>query len=264
MKKNKPLRVLCIMTVWNEMKFLPLKIEFCKQNKLEPYIIDNMSTDGSWEWLQENDIPCHQIDTKEAFHLKILQNEIVKTTHELKPDWVIYNGCDLFPVTLEPLYDVIKKIDKEGYNCISMKRLRLSNTGEEKSDDPINTYFYYDLQEVNVRIFIYKYYLGFKIGGDTVSMFSKKSKVRKKRIGVMLEYGDTKSKAERTATLRRRRKAWRMGLHRKMGKHYRRGAKNNWIKSKEGLEDIRKTTYAPYLKKLQEVSNKLYNKNECP
>ena len=61
---------MCILTVWNEREYLPLKLEYCKQNKLEPYIIDNMSTDGSWEYLQENKVPSHRLDTGDSFDLR--------------------------------------------------------------------------------------------------------------------------------------------------------------------------------------------------
>ena len=91
------MKVLCILTIYNEIEFLPYKIKYCKENDLDLYIIDNMSNDGSWEWLQKNNIKSHRFDTNEMFDLKALQGEIISTVHKEKPNWVIYNGCDLFP-----------------------------------------------------------------------------------------------------------------------------------------------------------------------
>ena len=71
------MRVMCILTVWNEREYLPLKLEYCKQNKLEPYIIDNMSTDGSWEYLQENKIPSHRLSN--SFILLFIPHIIIKS-----------------------------------------------------------------------------------------------------------------------------------------------------------------------------------------
>ena len=251
--KNEIMRVLCILPVYNEMEFLPLKIEFCKQNKLELYIIDNMSTDGSWEWLQENNIPSHRLDTNESFDLRKLQSEQVRTVHKLKPDWVIFNGCDLFPLTLKPLHDVLQKLDKQGYNRAKILYAMFNNTGENpKTFDPFNTYFYY--QPKRILTMICKYSPHLKYQGDNVLLPNPKGPLLD---GIMVNYGNTKSKKERNETLKRRRKAWKNGLNRNFGGHYRRGAKNNWIKSKESLKDIRKNKYAPYIKKLQEMSDKL-------
>ena len=92
------MRTLCILTIYNEIKFLPYKLQYCIDNNLDLYVIDNMSNDGSWEWLQENNIKSHRFDTDGMFYLKALQKEMVKTVHKEKPDWAIYNGCDLFPL----------------------------------------------------------------------------------------------------------------------------------------------------------------------
>ena len=76
------MRVMCILTVWNEREYLPLKLEYCKQNKLEPYVIDNMSDDGSWEYLQDQGVKSHRVDTDGSFDLRILQDEIVDRRRE--------------------------------------------------------------------------------------------------------------------------------------------------------------------------------------
>ena len=79
------------------------------------------STDGTWEYLQENKVPSHRLDTDDSFDLRVLQNDIVETIHREKPDWVIYNGCDLFPVTMEPLHDALSRLDSRGFNLAQIE-----------------------------------------------------------------------------------------------------------------------------------------------
>jgi hypothetical protein len=248
------MRVMCILTVWNEREYLPLKLEYCKQNKLEPYIIDNMSTDGSWEYLQENNIPSHRLDTGESFDLRMLQNDIVETIHREKPDWAIYNGCDLFPVTIEPLHDALARLDRRGFNLAQIECVNFFNTGEERGKkDPFNTYFHYGtLNKFNM---IHKYNPVLRYLADDVSFPGQRLGIIE---GMMINYGNTKTKEEREGTLKRRRKAWENGEPPGHGSHYLEGERNNWIWPKEDLTDVRETKYWKYVEKLQEVSKAVY------
>jgi len=247
------MRVLCILTVWNEIDYLPLKVKYCEENKLEPYFIDNMSDDGTWEWLQSNNINSHRIDTNGSFDLRKLQDEIVKTIHRLKPDWIIYNGCDLFPITLKPLADELEIVDQKGYNTVWIDCINMFNTGEEKKGfDPINTYFYFG--SINRFKMIHKYNPVLRYLADDVSFPNQKTTNIN---GVMINYGNTKSKEERSKTLERRRKAWKEGEPRGHGTHYLEGEKRGWIWNKNELTDIRETKYKPFLEKLQYISDKV-------
>ena len=136
------MRTLCILTIYNEIEFLPYKLKYTKENDLDLYIIDNMSNDGSWEWLQDNNIKSHRFDTQGMFHLKALQNEMIKTVHKEKPDWAIYNGCDLFPLIEGSLGKKLEEINKEGYNLATIDYLMFCNTGEKRGN-PFTTYFYF-------------------------------------------------------------------------------------------------------------------------
>jgi hypothetical protein len=246
-------KVLCILTVWNEIDYLPLKLQFCKDNKLDLYVIDNMSNDGSWEWLQENNIPSHRIDTDDSFDLRRLQDEIVKTIHRLKPYWAIYNGCDLFPISDKPLYDSIMELDEKGYNIASIDCCGFFNTGENHDNfNPFNTFFYYG--SIRTYNMIHKYHPNVRYLADNVSFPGQRVG---KLNGIMINYGNTKSAEERAETLKRRRKAWDNGEPRGHGVHYITGEKLNWVRNKEDLIDVRNTKYYPYIQKLQEVSGKI-------
>lgn len=245
------MRVLCILTVWNEINYLPLKLKYCEENKLEPYFIDNMSDDGTWEWLQKHNVPSHRIDTNGSFDLRRLQDEIVKTIHRLKPDWAIYNGCDLFPITLEPLADELKKLETNGYNTAWIECVNFFNTGEDRSGfNPFNTYFYYG--SVNRFKMIHKYNKVLRYLADDVSFPGQKAGVLN---GIMVNYGNTKTKEERELTLKRRRKAWNEGEPRGHGTHYLEGERRGWIWNKNELTDVRNTKYYPYIQKLQSIGD---------
>ena len=118
------MRTLCILTIYNEIKFLPYKLQYCIDNNLDLYVIDNMSNDGSWEWLQENNIKSHRFDTDGMFYLKALQKEMVKTVHKEKPDWAIYNGTawqeidnqKLFSEQTKLINTINKKLDESVFS----------------------------------------------------------------------------------------------------------------------------------------------------
>lgn len=240
------MKILCILTIYNEIEYLPYKLKFCKENNLDLYVIDNISDDGSWEWLQENNVPSHRYDTNGSFDLTNLQKEIVRTIHIIKPDWVLYNGCDTFTSTDNTLYDEIINVDNQGYNVITIDVLNVFNTGESINNNPFDTFFHYKKITTKTK-FIHKYESNIRYRGDQV-------KLRNEKIthinGIMINYGDTKSKEERMITLERRQKAWDNGEPRGHGKHYLNGNEKNWIWNKNDLEDLRNSDYNVYINKL--------------
>ncbi len=257
------MNVLCILTAWNEMEYLPFKAEYCRQNKLDLYVIDHMSNDGSWEWLQENNVSSHRFDNGGIYDLPSLQCEILKTVHRLKPDWVIYNGCDLFPITLDPLAQHLEKLDRQGCSAGEIDFINFFNTGEQRSSDPFSTYFYYAASALTTKrsdaplsfkrlTMIHKYDPHVVYDGDHV--FFPGIKVGQVE-GVMVNYGGTKSVTERDATLQRRVKAWLSGnTPIGLGIHYTQSKINNWKWSKAELDDVRVSKYWPYIQKMQKVA----------
>ena len=243
-------RVLAILTVYNEIKYLPLKVAWCKKNNLDLYVIDNMSNDGTWEYLQKNKIKSHRVNTNESFDLIALQKEIVKTLHKEKPDWVVYNGADLFFQTDGPktLYEHIISADTEGINLLEMSCIYMYNTGEDTSKfNPFNTYFYY--RPFMTITMIHKYHKDVHYHADRVDVPNPK----KKRLpGVIINFGQAKTLEEREDTFKRRKKAWDSGkLHKDLGGHYREGKILNWVWEKNSLIDIRTSKFAKYFKELQ-------------
>lgn len=231
------------MTAYNELEFLPIKWDWCKRNGLDLYVIDNMSDDGTSEWLQSNGIPSHQFNTDGAFHLEWLQQEIIKTLNTLKPDWVIYHGADLFFQTDEGIRKTIERADKEGFNLIEMPCLTFYNTGEEREDNPINRYKYFANQ--GFLTMVHKYADDIRYMADDVRFTEQDNKLFTAS-GCMMNFGQTKTKEAREQTLARRRKAWEIGLPSNYGSHYNDGNVREWRWNKSELTNINDSQYLMY------------------
>lgn len=243
------MKILAIGTVYNEIDYLPLKLAWCKANGIELYVIDNFSTDGTWEWCQANNIPSHRFDTEGAFHLDWLQSEMMATLAQIKPDWVVYQGADTFFANGRRMDKVIGEVDARGFSAISYKFFNLKNTGEEVGEpfDPFSTFCYGNYGRVYPLV--NKYHPSMRYDGD--SLYLPDLKVKQVN-GLMLNYGDCKGSEYREETYRRRQKAWELGLRTNKGRHYHRGHNANWQWGKESLLDIRDTDDYKYLLHLQE------------
>jgi len=249
------MKILCILTAYNEIDYLPYKKKFCDHHNLDLYVIDNYSDDGTWEWLQDNKIPSHRFDTDGMFVLQSLQDEIVRTQLSLseKPDWVIYNGADMFPVSLPNLNEEITRIDQAGFNLASMPWIGFFNTGEDRSKDPFNTFFYYSKNPSGQGLMFHKYNDSVRYIGDDARFTSIPTKATKLN-GLMINYGNAKSAENREIIFARRKKAWDRGVTpRSHGHHYRSGHDVNWTWNKNQLKDIRLTTEFKYIKHLQDI-----------
>lgn len=243
------MHILTILTTYNEIDYMPLKQKWCNNNDLDLYVIDNMSNDGTWDWLNDNNISCHQFDTNEEFHLEKLQQEIISTVHKIKPDWVYYNGADTFIQLKEEktLQQYVKEQDEIGNNMLFVDLLNFCYTGEEhKNFDPFNTFFYY--KKVKPVRQLHKYIDGFYYLADLVHMPPKIGK-KNEIDGIMLNFGDTKLTEKRLETYKRRKLAWKNGLEKGHGDHYVKAKKHNWLWEKKALKDIRKSEYADYYKR---------------
>ena len=207
------------------------------------YVIDNYSTDFGFEWCKHHGIQCHRVDTDGAFDLRILQREIIKTTDRLQPDWVCYNGADLFIFTDEPIVGLCEKAEQMGCNIIGWPMIDICDTGETKGPY-FRTYFHYrharDLIE-----FVYKWQPGIRYTADVVKIPSKRGLSPP---GVMINYGRIKSVERRKTLLERRRKAWDNGLDKTSGRHYLREQAKGWKWDKSELKDIRNSEHWKYLK----------------
>ncbi|NCC47307.1 MAG: hypothetical protein EOM16_09790 [Bacteroidia bacterium] len=230
-KLGEPLmKIVCITPVWNEIEYIGYKHNWCKNNGIDHYVINNESTDGTREWLVKNKVKFHDLDTGGSFHLGIIHKEILKTAKKIKPDWLIFLGCDLFAQTSDTLRN---EITKARGNTIYFPTYIVFNSGETPGN-PFHTY-YYVKQYINLPLIV-KWHPKITLSGDAFTHPYPKVVTGN---GILINYGMTKPKKEREETLARRKKAWEKGLRWNYGKHYIKAQKKDWIWSKDKLTDIR-------------------------
>jgi len=240
-----------ITFVYNEIKYLPHVIDFYKKNGCEVYIIDNYSNDGTYEWLVENNIPCHRIDTDEAFHVRILEDDLVATVHKLKPDWVIFGSADLYHITDIPISEYIEKIDSMGYNQLSLQCISgIPITQEEfELGLPLPKHHFYVLSYRPLTM-ISKYLPGFYLDGDTLLVNDARPYFSAE--GVSINYGPCKPPEEQEVKRLRTQKAWKNGMNPGYSVHYEKAKKINWIYPATMGFDVRTSQYYRFISKIIE------------
>jgi hypothetical protein len=245
------MKILMITFVYNELKYLPHVINYYKKNGCDVYIIDNYSNDGTYEWLIENNIPCHRIDTQEAFHVRVLEDNLVMTVHKLKPDWVIFGSADLYHITKISLSEYIKEIDSRGYNQLSLPCISAIPITEEEltSKTPLCNHFFNALYYQPLTM-ISKYDNSFYLDGDTL-LINNIVKYNSNE-GVSINYGPCKPPEEQEVKLIRTRKAWEQGMARGYSVHYEKAKKINWLYPKSMGYVLSESQYYKYILKIKE------------
>lgn len=228
------MRIQFICFVYNEVRYLPTAIKYYERNGCDVYVIDNMSTDGTWQWLQNNRIPSHRFDTNGSFDLRLLQAEVMRTLERLRPDWVIYGAADLFYVFPAGIKHSIHAIDALGHNLISTDCWGALNTGEPEALPLVGNFWYWKYwKKINM---IGKWSRHYNMNGDDVivpdtSIYHGRS--------LCVNFGGAKPAYEQEIKLQRRQKAWDNGLRAATGRHYRAGKAKDWIYTKQECIDVR-------------------------
>jgi glycosyltransferase involved in cell wall biosynthesis len=226
------MKILFITFVYNEKAYLPDIISYYQKQGIDIYIIDNMSVDGTFEWLLENNIPCSRLDTNESFDLRLLQAEADRIIEIKKPEWVVYGGADLYYIFNKTIREVIEDVDKSGFNQVSCNCYGALNTGEPLTLPLYKCYQYGVVYRP--LIMISKYVKGFKLEGDSIKVDEPNVFISD---GIMVNYGACKPLNEQKIKLQRRQKAWVNGLDPRTGKHFLKYKEINWLwKRKPGMD----------------------------
>lgn len=247
----KKFEVLMITFVFNELKYLPHIIEYYKKNDCSIYIIDNYSTDGTYEWLINNKIKCHQVNTNNTFHVRILEDALMKVVKKLKPNWFIFASADLYHITNLKLKHFIKEIDNAGFNqlmlpCISAVPTDLSFMNKL----PLPLHNNYALYYKKLTM-ISKYSDNFYLNGDDIQIPNSNPFISND--GVSINYGPCKPKKEQEVKLLRTRKAWENGMNKNFSVHYEKAKKNNWIYTKKNYPSIFNLKTSKYYKFIKKI-----------
>ena len=228
------MKILAATFVYNEREHIPYWVEYYKSQGCDLFVLDNASDDGTWEWLEENNIPCASFDTNGSFHLHRLQDELLKYIERINPDWVCYCGADLYFAMGRKISEVIEEVDAKGYNQISLKCVNVVSTGE-KHGIPLQKHYFRGGYYRDLTM-IAKYGKGFQIRNDNIGL--DEGRVVKVP-GVMVNYGGCKTWKQQEAKLKRRQKAWAEGLPENIGKHFRKNKKTGWITPVTKTKNIR-------------------------
>lgn len=236
------MHVLNIICSYNEIDYLPYVVNHYLDQGIDVHVIDNYSTDGTWEWLNDNGISCHRLDTNGEFNVNKQQIERKRTYISKNPDWVIYGDSDEFIINKTKhwgsLVEYIEYVHNQGFDdVLSLMKYEFRNTGEERiKDDPRNIFFYYEPYTFIDRVHKNKgqsleYHADFVMTNN---------KLRSEDF-VIYNYGSTKDIEWKKDVLERRRKAWRNGtLPKQFGQHLEKEENRNWLWNKNDLNDIRK------------------------
>ena len=251
--------VVNIICSYNELRYLPKVVQYYHNEGIEVYVADNYSVDGTWEWLNDNRIPCERFDTDGCFDLVAQQKLRLKLIDKFPAaEWIIYGDADEFIVSTGKLLDIFTRSSIANANLLRAPSLNLKNTGESIKSDPTRNYFYYETRKYSNEIIrVHRNSPGVRYGAEmgsnagdlitfsgtevkTDSVWSSADVIYDIGDTFILNYGATKSVRHRTDLLKRRQKAWKRNLlPENFGSHLTRGKKANWKWDKSDLVDIR-------------------------
>jgi len=239
------MKLLAITYLHNEQQYLPYWIHYYRSHGCELFAINNESTDDTEQILQKNNVPFFNLDTEGAFDPDQLQSEAVNVANQVRPDWMITAGADLyFSPRSGTLYNTLRNATGDYFRS---PVANFCNTGEQRTDDPFTTYRYYHRSHC---ILINRYHTGLTMMGDYVkgeSLNEAKGKIWG------FNYGNTKTKKEREETLARRRKYWEQGGHPTHGAHYIMGKQQDWTWDRDKLHKADPVGNANYKNLLSKV-----------
>lgn len=233
------MKILVAAFAYNERPYISYMVDYYRSQGCDLVILDNYSTDGTYEWLVENGVRTGRVDTRDSFHLIKLQHALLKEFEEIKPDWIVYTGIDTYYYFSNTIREEIEKANKLGFTTIGVGHIEAYRTDEEFKMPFQNTYFYVLLAKERLSM-IAKYLKPFRFNGD--NLISSSIRVYHSD-GFLINYGFCKTKEERKLTYTRRKKAWELGNPRGHGSHYKVAADRNWTWAKEEFIDIRTTPY---------------------
>jgi hypothetical protein len=239
------MKILAVAFAYNEIDYIAPMVKYYRDQGCELNIIDNCSTDGTYNWLVQNNVRTRQKDTKGTFNLIKLQQSLLFDIREYKSDWVVYTGIDVYYSFDNTIAETIEYADKQGYNMIGVQYFNIYNTGETRTGHMKDDFFY--ARKFKHLYMIGKYSEPFSFEADSIQMKNRKIF---EAPGVFVNYGNCKPAAEREETFKRRKRAWENGLDRNYGVHYIEGRGKHWIWDKAELIDIRETDYYKYIQKI--------------
>jgi len=135
------MKIVCMLGVLNDEDIIREVIEHLIAQGLELVVLDNGSTDKTFEickeYLDKGILSLKKIQTS-WFKWDLILRILYDLAIEQSPDWVIRSDADEFLESDQPgitLKDAITKIDSEGYNLIQFDRFDFFMTDEDNTSE---------------------------------------------------------------------------------------------------------------------------------
>ena len=139
-KRNENLKIVALITMRNESKYIERCIKHLYDQGVYCYIIDNDSIDNSKEiaekYLGKGVLGVERFPYPGFFSLKeILKNE-ERLAKEIDADWFMHYDSDEIreaPLPYKNLKDAIIEVDRRGYNAINFDEFAFTPTSDSES-----------------------------------------------------------------------------------------------------------------------------------
>jgi len=136
------LRIVAMMQVYNERRFVGPCIEHLREQGVAVYLIDNESTDETVEvverYLGDGVIGIETLPRDDCFALRAQCARQEDLAASLDADWLIHYDADEIRVSPSPrqrLADAIAEVDEAGYNAIDFQEFAFVPTREAPDHD---------------------------------------------------------------------------------------------------------------------------------
>ena len=230
------MKILSISHIYNEGLYLEDNYNYLKSQGVDHFLyVDNMSNDNGAELIKNQDVTITKFDTNGAFHLIELQTELIRITHQLKPDWVIYTDPDLYYTYEGTIKEEIEKAESKECNQISTMCWGALNTGEDFKL-PLRKHFFYGVHWKPI-IRLSKYHKSLYANGD--NLFLNNHHVYNSN-GIVINYGGCKTKIDQDEKLNRINRARKQGQRKGIGTHYVKYQAKGYKWDQKELQDLRK------------------------
>lgn len=136
------MRVVAIITTYNEARYVRPCLEHYRKHGVEVYVLDNESTDETRdivnEYLSENVIGIEVVPRHGYKELKSMLCRKESIADQVKADWYMHADIDELRLPFDSKYtlaEAVELVDKEGYNAINFMEFTFVPTLESPDHD---------------------------------------------------------------------------------------------------------------------------------
>lgn len=168
------MRLLGMIPVYNESDIIESVINYLVSQGVELVILDNGSTDGSYEicskHVSKGVLSLETVFT-ERFEFDLIIRKLYETALSYRPDWILLNAADEFLESPYPdlkLKEAIQLEDQKGYNLIQFNNFEFWPTEQDRESletDVRKRLKYYTWND-DCQFRCWKVYAGIKVGGS--------------------------------------------------------------------------------------------------